>query len=84
MDILSLNETNLKSDIDTSTLHLPHYNYNLIRCDRATENRWGGCGILVNKNINYKEISLDINMGVDKIEAVWIELSDFKVCLWIL
>ena len=36
MDILSLNETNLKSDIDTLTLHLPHYNYNFIRCDRPT------------------------------------------------
>ena len=79
MDILSLNETNLKSDIDTSTLHLPHNNYNFIRCDRPTDNGRGGCGILINKNINYKEIKMDLNMGVEKIEALWIELSDYKL-----
>ena len=70
IDILSLNETNLKSDIDTSTLHLPHFNYNFIRCDRPTDNGRGGCGILLNKNLNYKEIHLDIYMGVEKIEAM--------------
>ena len=79
MDILSLNETNLKSDIDTSTLFLPHYNYNFIRRDRPTDKGWGGCGMLINKNINYKEIKRDINMNIEKIEAVWIELSDYKL-----
>ena len=47
IDILSLNETNLRSDIDTSTLQLPHNNYNFIRCDRHTDNGRGGCGILI-------------------------------------
>ena len=65
MDILSLNETNLRSDIDTSTLQLPHNNYNFIRCDRHTDNGRGGCGILINKNINYNEVSMDINMDMD-------------------
>ena len=39
----------------------------------------GGCGILVNKNIKYKEIELKLNMDTEKIESVWIELSDFNI-----
>ena len=35
--------------------------------------------MLINKNINYKEINLDINMNIEKIEAVWIELTDYKI-----
>ena len=43
MDILSLNETNLKSGIDTSTLHLPLNIYDFMRCDRSSDNGRGGC-----------------------------------------
>ena len=61
MVILSLNETNLKSDINTSTLFLPHYNYNFIRCDRSTDSGRGGCGILINKNMKYNEIKMEMS-----------------------
>ena len=34
---------------------------------------------LLNKNINYKVIRVEINMEIDKIEAVWIELTDYNI-----
>ena len=34
LDICSINETNLESDIVTETLFLPHFAYKLHRCDR--------------------------------------------------
>ena len=76
LDILGINETNLKSDIDTSTLNLPN-NYDFLRNDRPNESGRGGCGILINKNLDYKTLNLDISYtDLSKIESTWIELSD--------
>ena len=55
LDILCLNETNLKSDIDTNSLDLPS-NFVFLRKDRITDTGHGGCGILISSNINYKSI----------------------------
>ena len=73
IDIMSINETNLKSDICTKTLFLPHYAYEFFRSDRKSDSGHGGCGILVNKNLEYKELKLEKS---DKIEAVWIALKN--------
>jgi exonuclease III len=59
LDILCLNETNLKSDIDTDSLHLPD-NFTFIRKDRCTDNGHGGCGILISKNLKYKIVQLNL------------------------
>ena len=58
LDICSINETNLKSDIATNTLFLPHYAFNFHRCDRSSDSGRGGCGLLVNNNLDHKEIKL--------------------------
>ena len=42
LDILSLNETNLKETIHSSTINIPT-SFDLIRCDRPNSSR-GGCG----------------------------------------
>ena len=55
LDILCLNETNLKSDIDTASLNIPT-NFKFLRKDRISDNGHGGCGILVSTNIKYKLI----------------------------
>ena len=77
LDILCLNETNLKSDIATNSLNLPK-NFNFHRKDRISDNGRGGCGILVSTNIRYKliELSPDLTFPTDNIEALWIHLED--------
>ena len=72
LDICSINETNLKSDIATNTLFLPHYAFNFHRCDRSSDSGRGGCGLLVNNNLDHKEIKLKRS---EKIEAVWVALK---------
>ena len=79
LDILAINETNLKSDIDSDTLSLPH-NFDFIRRDRPTDTGRGGCGILVSKNINAREVPLELNnANINKIEAIWLEIKQFKI-----
>ena len=73
MDIFSVNETNLKSDIATSTLFLPHHAYEFFRSDRTNDSGHGGSGILVNRNLEYKELKLAKSK---KIEAVWVALTN--------
>ena len=75
-DIIGINETNLKSDIDTTTLNFPK-NYDLLRCDRPNDSGRGGCGLLVSKNIEYKLLNLDITYtDKSKIEAIWMQIQD--------
>ena len=78
LDILAVNETNLKSDIDSDTLNLP-YNYTFLRRDRPTDTGRGGCGVLISKNIKFREVSMNLTINMAKIEAIWIELKDFKI-----
>ncbi len=75
LDILCLNETNLKSDIDTHSLNTPH-NFTLVRKDRVTDDGHGGCGILVSNNVKFKNVQLDLFFPTDKIEAIWIDLVE--------
>ena len=78
LDILGINETNLKSDIDTNTLDLPA-NFTFVRKDRNTDSGRGGCGILVSNNIKFRTVSLDLTFPTEKIEASWIHLTDLNV-----
>ena len=79
LDILCLNETNLKSDIDTNSLDLPK-NFTFLRKDRPTDNGHGGCGILVSTNINYELIVFrNLTFPTDKIEALWIHLNPIYI-----
>ena len=81
LDILGINETNLKSDIDTSTLNLPH-NFNFIRKDRINNSGRGGCGLLISKSVKYELLELDITYtNMMKIEGTWIELLDANIYL---
>jgi len=59
LDILALNETNLKPEISTDTLNLPQ-NYKFIRKDRNNGSGRGGCGVLINENLKFREISLKL------------------------
>ena len=79
-DILCLNETNLKSDIDSQTLNLP-VNCNFTRKDRTTNNSRGGCGILIIKNIDYRTIDIKLDFDHHQIEASWIELKKETIYL---
>ena len=79
LDILGINETNLKSDIDTDTLDFPK-KFDFLRCDRRNESGRGGCGLLINRAIRYRLLDLGITFtDVSKIEAVWIHLQDFNL-----
>ena len=81
LDILGINETNLKSDIDTSTLNLPR-NFNFIRKDRINNSGRGGCGLLISKNVKYQVLELDTTYtDMRKIEGIWIELLDANIYL---
>ena len=80
LDILCLNETNLKSDIDSSSLAIPS-NFSLLRKDRCTDNGRGGCGILISNNMKYSLIQLDLLFPTDNIEALWIHLLDCNIYL---
>ena len=81
LDILCLNETNLKSDIDSNSLNLPS-NYSFLRKDRHSDTGHGGCGILVSKNVSYKIIELDnLVFPTDKVEAIWIHLDQPNIYL---
>ena len=76
LDILCLNETNLKSDIDTSSLNLPS-NFQFLRKDRPSDNGHGGCGILVSTKIKFKLLEFsNLVFPTDKIEAIWIHLEE--------
>ena len=81
LDILCLNETNLKSDIDTNTLDLPS-NFKFFRKDRHSDNGHGGCGILVSNNLKCRLIDLnDLTSPTDNIEAIWIHLVEPNIWL---
>ena len=81
LDILCLNETNLKSDIDTASLNIPT-NFKFLRKDRISDNGHGGCGILVSTNIRYKLVEFcDLTFSTDKIEAIWIHLEGPNIYL---
>ena len=75
LDICSINETNLKSDIATSTLFLPHFAFEFYRCDRSNDKGQGGCGLLVNKKLDHIKVEFEKR---DCIEAVWIALKILK------
>ena len=81
IDILCLNETNLKSDIDNDSLNLPA-NFTFVRKDRVLDSGHGGCGILVSTNIKYRLIELsDLTVPTNNIEAIWIYLEEANICL---
>ena len=75
LDILSINETNLNDSIDSSTLNLPT-GFNIIRKDRGVGSR-GGCAVLVSKNCAHNVIDLDL--GYDGIEAIWIKIKSTNI-----
>lgn len=75
MDILSLNETNLNNSIDSSTLSIPT-SHEFIRKDRGVGSR-GGCGLLINKNVNFKVVEIGNNAA--NIEALWVKLNDLNI-----
>ena len=77
LDILALNETNLKPEIATDTLNLPQ-NYKFIRKDRSNGSGRGGCGILISENIKFKEIRLKLTTNTNNIESFWIHLVKIK------
>ena len=81
LDIIGINETNLKSDIDTASLNFPKH-FELLRCDRPNDSGRGGCGILLNKTVKYKILNLDITYtDTSKIEAIWIQLEEFNISI---
>ena len=80
LDILCLNETNLKSDIDSNSLALPK-NFSILRKDRCTDNGRGGCGILISNNVKFSIIQLDLIFPTDNIEAIWIHLVECNIYL---
>ena len=80
LDILCLNETNLKSDIETDTLALPS-NFTLLRKDRNNDSGRGGCGILIGDNIKFKTVDLNLTVSTEKIESLWIHLIDCNIYL---
>ena len=81
LDIFGINETNLNSMIDTNSLNIP-LNYTLERKDRPNGSSRGGCGILISKKIKYRIVNLNNKYtDISKIEALWIELTDFNVYL---
>ena len=76
LDILSLNETNLNSTIDTSSLNI-HPNYTFLRADRGTGTR-GGCGILISNKCAF--VPVTINTDVNHIiEAKWIKIKNCNI-----
>ena len=81
LDIFGINETNLNPTIDTNTINLP-LNFKLERCDRPNDSSRGGCGILISTKLKYRLVPLNITYtDRSKIEALWIELTDFNVYL---
>ena len=80
-DIFGLNETNLNSSIDTGTINIP-LNYKLEREDRPNGSSSGGCGFIISNRLNYKLLSFNNTItNMSKIEAIWVELTDFNVNL---
>ena len=81
IDIFGLNETNLNSTIDTNSLNIP-LNYKLERCDRSNGRSRGGCGVIISTKLKYRIVPLNIvYTDTTKIEALWIELTDFNIYL---
>ena len=80
LDILCLNETNLKSDITSDSLALPS-NFTLLRKDRSTDNGRGGCGILISNNVKFSIVKLDLLFAPDNIEAKWIHIPGCNIYL---
>ena len=80
LDILGLNETNLKSDIDTESLIFPK-NFTFIRKDRPNDSGHGGCGILISENIKFKTVQMNLVLKYDQIEAIWIHLTECNIYL---
>ena len=78
LDILAINETNLKSDIDTDTLNLPQ-NYKFIRNDRSNDSGRGGCGVLISNNLKFRKISLKLVTKTDNVESIWIHLENLNI-----
>ena len=82
LDIFGLNETNLNPSIDTDSLNLP-LNYEFERCiHRRNDSSRGGCGVLISKRLKYRVFPINIkHTDMSKIEAVWIELTEFNILL---
>ena len=81
LDVFGINETNLNPGIITDSLNIP-LNYTLERCDRPNSSSRGGCGILISKKLKYKLVTLNNTYtDMSKIEALWIELTDFNIYL---
>ena len=66
IDIISLNETNLKN---SSNFELK--NYNIIRHNLNGKKQKGGSALIINKKYNYNQITLE---NTEPIEAIAIEL----------
>ena len=81
LDLLGINETNLKSTVHNSTLNIP-LNYEFLRCDRPNDSGRGGCGILVSKRLKFKEFKIVTTYtDITKIEAVWVELIEQNIII---
>ena len=65
----------MNDTIDSSTLNVPS-SFHLLRLDRPNSSR-GGCGIVINKKVEYKELQIDHN--IENIEAIWIKLKHCNI-----
>ena len=80
LDILGLNETNLKPDIDTDTLNLPQ-NYTLVRKDRINNSGRGGCAVLISNNIKFRQLDVASKCLADtkQVEAIWLHIESVNM-----
>ena len=83
LDICCLNETNLNPNMSSDTLNLPQ-NFDFLRRDRPNDSSRGGCGILINKFLKYKDLGQLESFGINtsnlsQIEAQWIHLTELDI-----
>ena len=72
LDICCLNETNLNQNMSSETLNLPQ-NFNFVRRDRPNDSGRGGCAVLINKFLKYKDLGQLESLGVDSTNISQIE-----------
>ena len=78
LDVLSINETNLGEDVDSSTINIPSA-FDFVRKDRPGSSR-GGCALIINRKLAYKIVEIDVD--VENIEAIWLKVksSNIHIC----
>ena len=69
--------------MSSDTLNLPQ-NFDFLRRDRPNDSSRGGCGILINKFLKYKDLGQLESFGINtsnlsQIEAQWIHLTELDI-----